>query len=68
MRSCTRLVRAVRKVYGEEFGILEEKMFVDPDIKKKNKKEKSQGRKISDQTSSQVSPIRRKDSVGRKDR
>ncbi|XP_044757175.1 protein unc-80 homolog [Coccinella septempunctata] len=68
MRSCSRLVRAVRKVYGEEFGILEDKMCMDSDNKKKSKKEKNQSRKISDQTSSQVSPIRRKDSVGKKDR
>lgn len=68
MRSCSRLVRAVRKVYGEEFGVLEDKMCMDFDNKKKNKKEKNQSRKISDQTSSQVSPIRRKDSVGKKDR
>lgn len=68
MRSCSRLVRAVRKVYGEEFGILEDKMSMDNEIKKKSKKDKNQSRKISDQTSSQVSPIRRKDSVGKKDR
>lgn len=32
------------------------------------KKDKSRGRKVSEQTSTQASPIRRKDSVGRKDR
>lgn len=32
------------------------------------KKDKSRGRKVSDQTSSQASPIRRKDSIGRRDR
>ena len=32
------------------------------------KKEKSRGRKVSDQTSTQASPIRRKDSMGRRDR
>lgn len=32
------------------------------------KKEKNRNRKISDQTTSQVSPIRRKDSVGKRDK
>lgn len=32
------------------------------------KKEKNRNRKVSDQTSSQVSPIRRKDSVGKRDK
>lgn len=78
MRGSSRLVKAVRKVYGEEFGVIEEKLMSDPEIKKKsmfsssggglNKKEKMQNRKVSDQTSSQVSPIRRKDSVGKKDK
>ncbi|KAL3277360.1 hypothetical protein HHI36_012710 [Cryptolaemus montrouzieri] len=68
MRSCSRLVRAVRKVYGEEFGVLEDKLGMDFEGKKKNKKEKNQNRKISDQTSSQVSPIRRKESIGKRDK
>lgn len=68
MRACSRLVKAVRKVYGEEFGVLDDKLSMDCDSKKKNKKDKNQNRKVSDQTSSQVSPIRRKDSVGKKDK
>ena len=32
------------------------------------KKDKMRGRKVSEQTSTQASPIRRKDSVGRRDR
>jgi len=32
------------------------------------KKDKARGRKVSDQTSTQASPIRRKDSMGRRDR
>jgi hypothetical protein len=69
MRSCSRLVKAVRKVYGEEFGVLDDKLNMDFGGKKKgNKKDKSQNRKVSDQTSSQVSPIRRKDSVGKKEK
>lgn len=34
----------------------------------KRKKEKAQNRKVSDLTSSTISPIRRKDSVGKKDK
>lgn len=68
MRACSRLVKAVRKVYGEEFGVLDDKLNMDFGGKKKGKKDKSHNRKVSDQTSSQVSPIRRKDSVGKKDK
>lgn len=69
MRGCNRLIKAVRKVYGEEFGVTDDKLIIDYGRKKKaHKKEKNQNRKVSDQTSSTVSPIRRKDSVGKKDR
>lgn len=77
MRGSSRLIKAVRKVYGEEFGLIDEKLINDGETKKKttmssssglNKKEKMQNRKVSDQTISQVSPIRRKDSVGKKDK
>jgi len=56
----------VRKIYGEEFGILSATGLLDIDIDKKDDKKEKRSRKVSDQTSSQVSPIRRKDSVGRK--
>ena len=67
MRASERLIKAVRKVYGEEFGIMETTNFFDLEINKKaeGKKDK-RGRKVSEQTSAQVSPVRRKDSVGRK--
>lgn len=70
MRASERLIRAVRKVYGEEFGIVSGSTLFDfdTDFKKEGgegKKEK-RSRKVSDQTSAQVSPVRRKDSVGRK--
>lgn len=69
MRSCSRLIKAVRKVYGEEFGILDDKLDIDIENKgQKRKKEKGQNRKVSDQTSSTISPIRRKDSMGKRDR
>lgn len=70
MRACARLIKSVRKVYGEEFGIINEASTFDfdGDAKKDGadgKKDKRM-RKVSDQTSAQVSPVRRKDSVGRK--
>ncbi|XP_058795328.1 protein unc-80 homolog isoform X2 [Phymastichus coffea] len=67
MRACDRLVRAVRKTYGEEFEIESDGGWFNTEIEKKDdpKKEK-RNRKVSDQTSLQVSPVRRKDSVGRK--
>ncbi|ERL86704.1 hypothetical protein D910_04110 [Dendroctonus ponderosae] len=68
MRGCSRLVKAVRKVYGEEFGIIDDKFANEADVKKKSNKKDKNNRKVSDQTSSQVSPIRRKDSMGKKDR
>ncbi|VEN63286.1 unnamed protein product, partial [Callosobruchus maculatus] len=68
MRGCRRLIKAVRKVYGEQFGVIEDRLSMDYVTKKKNKKDKNPSRKVSDQTGSTVSPIRRKDSVGRKDK
>ncbi|XP_065337258.1 protein unc-80 homolog isoform X7 [Cloeon dipterum] len=69
MRACNRLIKSVRKVYGEQFGITGD--YKNPLIEKlgqSDKKDKQRGRKVSDQTSSQTSPIRRKDSLGKKDR
>jgi hypothetical protein len=59
------------QIYGEEFGIMGGSVR-DSDGEKHQredtKKDKMRGRKVSDQTSTQASPIRRKDSVGRRDR
>ncbi|XP_063984989.1 protein unc-80 homolog isoform X3 [Diachasmimorpha longicaudata] len=67
IRACGRLIKSVRKVYGEAFGVINGTGTFDFDSDKKDdgKKDK-RGRKVSDQTSAQVSPVRRKDSVGRK--
>ncbi|XP_031838289.1 unc80, NALCN channel complex subunit isoform X8 [Nomia melanderi] len=67
MRASSRLIKSVRKIYGEKFGILNGTGIFDFDTEKKdaNKKEK-RSRKVSEQTSTQVSPVRRKDSVGKK--
>lgn len=57
-------------MYGEEFGILSEDIQ-DKEFNTKShkrKKDKGQNRKVSDQTSSQVSPIRRKDSMAKRDK
>lgn len=69
MRACNRLVKSVRKVYGEQFGITGD--YKNPLMEKLgqgDKKDKQRGRKVSDQTSSQTSPIRRKDSLGKRDK
>ncbi|XP_044582761.1 protein unc-80 homolog isoform X12 [Cotesia glomerata] len=69
MRACARLIKSVRKVYGEEFGIINgaSTFDFDGDCKKDGDGKKDKRvRKVSDQTSAQVSPVRRKDSVGRK--
>uniref|UniRef100_A0A8D9ERC4 Protein unc-80 homolog n=1 Tax=Cacopsylla melanoneura TaxID=428564 RepID=A0A8D9ERC4_9HEMI len=68
MRACTRLVKAVRKVYGEEFGVVGslDSKLISSDLFKKDIKCKSH--KMSEHSSSQASPIKRKDSVSKKDR
>ncbi|XP_071635615.1 protein unc-80 homolog isoform X3 [Temnothorax longispinosus] len=66
MRASSRLIKSVKKIYGEEFGILNGTGLLDIDTDKKDDKKDKRSRKVSDQTSTQVSPIRRKDSVGRK--
>ncbi|XP_029661672.1 protein unc-80 homolog [Formica exsecta] len=67
MRASSRLVKSVRKIYGEKFGILNGTGLLDVDTdKKEDSKKDKRSRKVSDQTSTQVSPVRRKDSVGRK--
>jgi len=66
MRASSRLIKSVRKIYGEEFGLLNGTGLFDIDSDKKDDKKDKRSRKVSDQTSTQVSPIRRKDSVGRK--
>lgn len=59
------------QIYGEEFGIMGGSVR-DSDGEKHQrediKKDKMRGRKVSEQTSTQASPIRRKDSMGRRDR
>ncbi|GLG97294.1 Protein unc-80 homolog [Gryllus bimaculatus] len=71
MRACTRLIKSVRRVYGEEFGLVtgaELETETEKHHRDDTKKEKHRGRKVSDQASTQASPIRRKDSMGRRDR
>ncbi|XP_023318464.1 protein unc-80 homolog isoform X2 [Trichogramma pretiosum] len=73
MRAGEKLIKAVRKIYGEEFGYVGGMdMFGDPDAPEKKAAEEERGkkdkrcRKVSDQQSVQVSPVKRKDSMGRK--
>ncbi|KAH8363403.1 hypothetical protein KR084_009623 [Drosophila pseudotakahashii] len=73
MRSCTRLVKATRKVYGEEFGFTfdADHPNVEPTIITSSKPHTSRARstrKVSEQSSTQTSPSKRKDSLSRKDR
>lgn len=69
MRACERLMKAVRKVYGEENTtrktVEEETVDKHHEIKKDKV---TRGRKVSDQTSIQTSPVRRKDSVSKKEK
>ncbi|CAB0043579.1 unnamed protein product [Trichogramma brassicae] len=73
MRAGEKLIKAVRKIYGEEFGYVGGMdMFTDPDAPEKKAAEEERCkkdkrcRKVSDQQSVQVSPVKRKDSMGRK--
>ncbi|XP_055525794.1 protein unc-80 homolog isoform X1 [Wyeomyia smithii] len=70
MRGATRLVKAVRKIYGEEFGLLPMAFNSMADSGKNNTRRDrpKQGRKVSDQSSSLTSPSRRKDSITKRDR
>lgn len=69
MRASARLIKSIRKIYGEEFGIINGAGTFDFDTDKKDDAKKDKrNRKVSEQASTQVSPVRRKDSMGRKDR
>lgn len=70
MRAATRLVKAVRKVYGEEFGLIPMAFtHVTESAKNSARRDRTKhGRKVSDQSSSQTSPSRRKDSISKRDR
>lgn len=70
MRAGSRLIKSVRKIYGEKFGLLDGSNMFDLDNEKKDESKKGdkRSRKVSDQTSTQVSPVRRKDSVGKKNK
>ncbi|KAE8737653.1 hypothetical protein FOCC_FOCC016879, partial [Frankliniella occidentalis] len=70
MRACSRLIKSVRKVYGEEFGLMsspESEADKRGDGDKKESRGRG-GRKVSDQTSTQASPIRRKESDNKRDK
>jgi hypothetical protein len=61
----------ILQIYGDEFRIMAGNVRESDEEKHQQedtKKDKTRGRKVSDQTSAQASPIRRKDSVGRRDR
>jgi hypothetical protein len=61
----------ILQIYGDEFGIVAGSVWESDEEKHQQedtKKDKIRGRNVSDQTSIQASPIRRKDSMGRRDR
>ncbi|KAF4517233.1 hypothetical protein B566_EDAN005287 [Ephemera danica] len=71
------VIRSAIVVYGEQFGVAgdprnsdRERTLLRDEQGGTGKKDKGArgGRKVSDQASSQTSPIRRKDSLGKKDR
>ncbi|XP_058983127.1 protein unc-80 homolog isoform X4 [Musca domestica] len=74
MRACTRLVKATRRVYGEEFGFTfdSDHPNLEPTVISSSKVHQQQrprsARKVSEQSSTQTSPSKRKDSLSRKDR
>ncbi|XP_039948637.1 protein unc-80 homolog isoform X7 [Bactrocera tryoni] len=75
MRSCTRLMKATRKIYGEEFGFTFD--FEHPTVEptapvsatsKSHQARPRSTRKVSEQSSTHTSPSKRKDSISRRDR
>nr|XP_027221615.1 protein unc-80 homolog [Penaeus vannamei] len=68
MRACRRLMHALRKMYGEEFEEQEEDLSGAGDIARETKKEKKQSRKASEQGGSHGSPLKRKESLSRRDK
>ncbi|XP_042889771.1 protein unc-80 homolog isoform X4 [Penaeus japonicus] len=69
MRACRRLMHALRKMYGEEFEEQEEDTSGMGDSTRETKKEKKQSRKASEQGGgSHGSPLKRKESLSRRDK
>lgn len=69
MRASSRLIKAVRKIYGEQFGVIAdfEDEFESKKTMGRRDRSRSNNRKVSEQGSSQTSP-KRKDSLSKKDR
>ncbi|KFM72572.1 Protein unc-80-like protein, partial [Stegodyphus mimosarum] len=63
MRSCNRLVKAVRKVYGDSFG-----MMIDTEKHEEEKGELKKEKKIKKIITAPSSPLRRKASVAHMDK
>ncbi|XP_037051116.1 protein unc-80 homolog isoform X4 [Bradysia coprophila] len=67
MRASTRLIKAVRKVYGEEFGVIANQDGLAGNNRGDRRRDRSRSRKVSDQSSIQTSP-KRKESLAKKER
>ncbi|XP_037920959.1 protein unc-80 homolog [Hermetia illucens] len=71
MRASFRLIKAVRKIYGEEFGFIlnAEEISHETRFTKTREQRPRSTRKVSEQSSAQTSPSKRKDSLSaRKER
>lgn len=64
IRASSRLIKAVRKVYGDQFGIEEPQQEFLPDSTKHTSRKERRHRKVSDQNNSQTS-LRNKDNLAK---
>lgn len=66
IRASSRLIKAVRKVYGDQFGIEETQQdFMPENTKHSNRsKDRTRNRKVSDQNNSQTS-LRHKENLSK---
>lgn len=55
IRASSRLIKAVRKIYGDQFGIEEPQQEFLPDSTKHTGRKERRNRKVSDQNNSQTS-------------
>ena len=64
IRASARLIKAVRKVYGDQFGVEEPQQEFHPDNTKTTGRKERRNRKVSDQNNSQTS-LRHKETLAK---
>lgn len=64
IRASARLIKAVRKVYGDQFGVEEPQQEFQPDSTKSTGRKDRRNRKVSDQNTSQTS-LRQKENLAK---